>query len=116
MNIIQVKNLNKEFRIKEKERGIKGSIKSVIKPKYKTVKAVNNISFEVEKGEILAFIGPNGAGKSTTIKMLTGILYPTERRNKCNGIRAIKEEKKFIIQNRNSIWTKGTIMDTSNSI
>lgn len=77
MSIIEVKNLNKEFKIKEKEKGIKGSIKAIFKPKYKIINAVNDINFSVEKGEILAFIGPNGAGKSTTIKMLTGILYPT---------------------------------------
>ena len=77
MSIIKVKNLSKEFKIKEKENGIKGSIKNIIKPKYKVIKAVDNISFEVEKGEIVAFIGSNGAGKSTTIKMLTGILYPS---------------------------------------
>ena len=77
MSIIKVKNLSKEFKIKEKENGIKGSIKNIIKPKYKVIKAVDNISFEVEKGERVAFIGPNGAGKSTTIKMLTGILYPS---------------------------------------
>ena len=77
MNAIEVKNLSKKFRIKEKEKGLKGSVKSIFKPKYKIVEAVKNINFNVEKGEILAFIGPNGAGKSTTIKMLTGILYPT---------------------------------------
>ena len=76
MGIIEVKKLSKTFKIKIKEKGLKGSLKSIAKPKYKTIKAVNNISFEVEKGEVLAFIGPNGAGKSTTIKMLTGILYP----------------------------------------
>jgi ABC-2 type transport system ATP-binding protein len=76
MEAITVKQLSKTFRVKVKEKGLKGSIKSIIKPKYKTIKAVDDISFQVEKGEILAFIGPNGAGKSTTIKMLTGILYP----------------------------------------
>lgn len=75
MYTIEVKNLSKEFKVKVKEKGLKGSLKSIFKPKYKKVKAVNNISFNVEKGEIIAFIGPNGAGKSTTIKMLTGILY-----------------------------------------
>jgi ABC-2 type transport system ATP-binding protein len=77
MSIIEVKGLNKKFKVKEKEKGIKGSLKSIIKPKYKTINAVNDINFNVEQGEMLAFIGPNGAGKSTTIKMLTGILYPT---------------------------------------
>lgn len=95
MNIIEVKNLNKEFKIKEKEKGIKGSIKSIIKPKYKTINAVENISFAIGKGEILAFIGPNGAGKSTTIKMLTGILYPTSGEIMVNGINSSKERKKL---------------------
>ncbi len=95
MNIIEVKNLSKKFKIKEKEKGIKGSLKSIIKPKYKTINAVNNINFTVEKGEILAFIGPNGAGKSTTIKMLTGILYPTSGQIEVNGIDPSKERKKL---------------------
>ncbi len=56
MTIIKVDHLYKTFRIKEKEKGFKGSLKAIFKPKYKTIKAVNNISFEVEKGEIIAFI------------------------------------------------------------
>lgn len=76
MSVIEVKNLCKTFRVKKKEKGLKGSFKSLWNPNYKKVEAVQNISFEVEKGEMIAFIGPNGAGKSTTIKMLTGILYP----------------------------------------
>ena len=95
MNIINVKNLNKKFKIKEKEKGIKGSLKSIVKPKFKTIDAVNDISFSVEKGEILAFIGPNGAGKSTTIKMLTGILYPTSGEIEVDGINPSKERKKL---------------------
>ena len=83
MNVIEVKHLSKTFKVKLKEKGLKGSLKSIIKPKYKTVEAVKNVSFNVEKGEVIAFIGPNGAGKSTTIKMLTGILYPDNR--KCAG-------------------------------
>ena len=74
MAIIEVKNLSKDFKVKIKEKGLKGSLKAFIKPKYKIIKAVKNISFEVEEGEMIAFIGPNGAGKSTTIKMMTGIL------------------------------------------
>lgn len=75
--IIEVKKLNKIFEIKQKKAGLQGSLSSLFKPEYKKVAAVDNISFSVDEGEIVAFIGPNGAGKSTTIKMLTGILYPT---------------------------------------
>jgi len=76
MDAIAVNQLSKTFRVKVKDKGLKGSLKSILKPSYRTIKAVDQISFTVEEGEILAFIGPNGAGKSTTIKMLTGILYP----------------------------------------
>lgn len=95
MSIIEVKNLSKTFKVKEKDKGIKGSIKSIFKPKYKNKKAVNNISFNIEKGEILAFIGPNGAGKSTTIKMLTGILYPSGGSISVAGIDPTKDRKKL---------------------
>lgn len=95
MAIIEVKNLSKDFKVKLKSKGFKGSLKSIVKPSYKTVKAVKNIGFEVEKGEIIAFIGPNGAGKSTTIKMLTGILYPDKGDIKILGIDPRKERKKL---------------------
>ena len=95
MTIIEVKNLSKTFKIKQKDKGIKGSIKSIFKPKYKEKKAVNNISFNIEKGEILAFIGPNGAGKSTTIKMLTGILYPSKGDISISGTNPQTERKQL---------------------
>lgn len=62
MAIIEVNKLSKTFKVKLKEKGLKGSLKSIIKPKYKTIHAVKNISFEIEKGEMIAFIGPNGEG------------------------------------------------------
>ncbi len=117
MKIIEVKNLNKKFKIKEKEKGIKGSIKSIFKPKYKTINAVDDISFSVEEGEILAFIGPNGAGKSTTIKMLTGILYPTSGDMMVNGINPSKERKKLaytigtVFGQKEQLWTHLTPYD-----
>ena len=58
MAIIEVKNLSKTFKVKLKEKGLKGSLKSMFKPKYKLVKAVKNVNFSVEKGEMIAFIGP----------------------------------------------------------
>ena len=95
MNVIEVKNLNKEFKTRVKEKGFKGNIENIFKPKYKVKKAVNNISFSVEKGEVVAFIGPNGAGKSTTTKMLTGILYPSSGDISVMGINPVKERKKL---------------------
>ena len=64
MAIIEVNKLSKTFKVKIKEKGLKGSLKSMFKPKYKTIKAVKDISFEVEKGEIIAFIGPNKREKT----------------------------------------------------
>ena len=84
---ICVENLKKTFVIKSG---------GIIKAKKKTeVKAVEDVSFSVEKGEIVAFIGPNGAGKSTTIKMLTGIIQPTEGKIEVAGFNPSKDRKKL---------------------
>lgn len=78
-NIIEVSGLKKEFRVPQKEKeGLIASIKSLFRRKYKDVQAVKGIDFHVRRGEIRGLIGPNGAGKSTTIKVLSGILHPTE--------------------------------------
>lgn len=117
MAVIEVKKLCKNFKTKEKEKGLKGSIKAIIKPKYKTKKAVNNISFEVEKGEVIAFIGPNGAGKSTTIKMLTGILYPDKGSINILGYNPTKDRKKLsyeissVIGQKEQLWLHLTPYD-----
>lgn len=95
MSIIEVNNLSKIFRVKIKEAGLKGSMKSVFAPAYREIQAVNKISFQVEKGEILAFIGPNGAGKSTTIKMLTGILHPTNGSIEVLGMNPASQRKQL---------------------
>ena len=95
MAVITVKNLSKDFKVKIKEKGLKGSLKSLVKPNYKIIKAVKNISFSVEKGEMIAFIGPNGAGKSTSIKMMTGILYPNKGEIDVLGLDPRKNRKKL---------------------
>ena len=116
-NVIEVKKLSKSFKVKIKEKGFIGSLKSIVKPKYKTIKAVNNISFNVEKGEIIAFIGPNGAGKSTTIKMLTGILYNTKGSISVMGIDPTKKRKKLayeigtVFGQKEQLWTHLTPYD-----
>ena len=95
MSAIHVENLSKVYRTRIKEEGLKASFKALFKPVYKEVQAVDDISFTVEQGEILAFIGPNGAGKSTTIKMLTGILHPTSGRISVLGLDPAEERKKL---------------------
>lgn len=95
MALITAKDLCKTFRVKGKEPGLKGSLKAIFAPQYREVEAVRNLNLEVEKGEMLAFIGPNGAGKSTTIKMLTGILYPTAGKINVLGLDPTKDRKKL---------------------
>ncbi|MFN2152046.1 MAG: ATP-binding cassette domain-containing protein [Anaerolineales bacterium] len=78
MSAINVENLTKIFKIPKKEPGLGGAIKGLFAPKFEHKTAVDHITFQLEPGEIVGYIGVNGAGKSTTIKMLTGILRPTE--------------------------------------
>lgn len=117
MNVIEINNLSKNFKVKIKEKGFKGSLKSIVKPKYKIVNAVNNINLNIEKGEMVAFIGPNGAGKSTTIKMLTSILYPDEGNIKVMNIDPIKNRKELAYQigtvfgQKEQLWTHLTPYD-----
>lgn len=77
MPIIEAKNLYKEFKVYKRNSGLLDTAKSLFHREFEIKKAVENVSFSVDKGELVGYIGPNGAGKSTTIKMLTGILYPT---------------------------------------
>lgn len=117
MPIIEVKKLSKTFKVKLKDKGLKGSLKAIIKPKYKKIEAVKNISFEIEKGEVVAFIGPNGAGKSTTIKMMTSILYPDKGSIKILGLDPARDRKKLaynigtVFGQKEQLWTHLTPYD-----
>jgi ABC-2 type transport system ATP-binding protein len=85
MPAIEVNHLKKTFLSKRKTEGLKGSLRSIMKPEYQSIEAVRGLSFSMEPGELLGFIGPNGAGKSTTIKILTGILFPSSGEAKVLG-------------------------------
>ena len=95
MKIISVKNLSKTFKKPIRDEGLKGMIKALFSRKYEEVRAVDDISFEIEKGEIVGYIGANGAGKSTTIKMMCGILYPTAGSVTVNGMDFEKDRQKI---------------------
>ena len=117
MQAIKVEDLSKTFRIKRKEKGMRGSVKAIFHPQMEAIHAVNGVSFAVEEGEMLAFIGPNGAGKSTTIKMLTGILYPDGGCVKVLGIDPTKKRKQLAYQigtvfgQKEQLWTHLTPYD-----
>ena len=94
---IVISNLSKKFTFPVKSASA-GWFKNMFSPEIRTVAAVDDISFSVAKGERIAFIGPNGAGKSTTIKMLTGILFPTSGKISILGLNPAKDRKKLAYQ------------------
>ena len=118
MNMIHVKNLSKTFKVPIRDSGLRASIKSFFKRKYKYVKAVDDISFDIKKGEIVGYIGPNGAGKSTTIKMLAGILNPDDGEILINGMIPTRDRVKYtkeigvVFGQRSQLWWDIPVEDT----
>lgn len=93
---ITVRNLKKHYLTYEKEKGIFGALKSFFTRKKKIIKAVDGISFSLEKGELVGFIGQNGAGKTTTLKCLSGVLYPDEGKIDVLGYFPFERKKEFL--------------------
>lgn len=96
MAVIEVRNLTKDYHIAKKGKGLKGTLKNLVKNEKMTIHAVNELNFTIKKGEIVAFIGPNGAGKSTTVKMMSGILTPTGGEVLINGKNAQKNRREVV--------------------
>lgn len=94
--IIDVQNICKTFKITKRAKGFKGTLKNVFHPEHEYKKAVDNISFKINEGEMVGFIGPNGAGKSTTVKMLSGILYPDSGDINIAGYIPHKQRKEYV--------------------
>lgn len=97
-SIISVAQLSKTFEVPEREAGLKAALKSLFRRKTRAVKAVDQISFQIERGEVVGFLGPNGAGKTTTLKILSGLLYPTGGEARVLGFLPEKREKEFLSQ------------------
>ena len=94
--MIEVQGIKKYYKIAKRDKGLLQTMRGLINRKYEIKKAVDDISFQIKKGEIVGFIGPNGAGKSTTIKMLSGILYPDEGTLRVNGYIPYKQRKQYV--------------------
>jgi ABC-2 type transport system ATP-binding protein len=118
MAYIEVNNLKKIYKVINKKKGFLSSIRSFVNPEYKQISAVNNIGFQIEKGESVGFIGPNGAGKSTTVKMLSGILVPTSGTINIGGLIPYKDRKRYtknigvVIGQRTQLWWDLPVSDT----
>src|SRR5438876_5027834 len=95
---IHVRNLTRVFRVHEREEGMLATLGSVFRRSFKDVPAVQDVSFEIEEGEVVGFLGPNGAGKTTTLKMLSGLLYPTSGEVRVLGHVPSRREKPFLRQ------------------
>lgn len=94
--MIEVRNLMKTYMTHERGHTLREVAKNLIRRPMKEVHAVNDLSFTVEKGEMVAFLGPNGAGKSTTLKMLTGVLHPTSGEVLALGLIPWKQRRDYV--------------------
>jgi len=110
MNVISVSHLKKYYQVYEKESGFFGSVKSLFSRKYETVKAVDDVSFDIREGELVGFIGPNGAGKTTTLKCLSGLLYPTGGKLSVLGYTPFERKNEYlkkialVMGQKNQLW------------
>jgi len=96
MPMITTTDLRKEFRVHQKEPGLRGALSGLVNRRFSTVEAVKGISIAIEEGELVGFIGPNGAGKTTTLKMLSGLLHPTSGEATVMGYTPWHRERLFL--------------------
>ncbi|MBI3694123.1 MAG: ATP-binding cassette domain-containing protein [Acidobacteria bacterium] len=107
---VQAEGLTKDFRTFQRKEGIRGAIENLFVRQYQTVRAVDKVSFRIQPGEMVGYIGPNGAGKSTTVKMLTGILAPTEGTALVNGFVPYRDRTRYtrtigvVFGQRTQLW------------
>ncbi len=108
--MIKVDNLYKIYTYKKKDLGLRGSLKNFVHNKHQEKIAVNKISFQIDDGEIVGFLGPNGAGKTTTLKMLSGIMFPTDGYAEVSGYvpwegkNEFKRNISIVLGQKNQLW------------
>src|SRR6516225_1020049 len=110
MPIIEATGLSKTYRVAQKKEGFLGAVRGLVRRQYKEVRAVVDVSFRIEPGEMVAFLGPNGAGKTTTLKMLSGLIYPTRGAATVLGFTpwdrpdAFRRSFSLIMGQKNQLW------------
>lgn len=97
-SVIIVKELSKHYQVPTRQAGLRAAFTSLFHRTYRTVKAVEQISFSIEPGEVVGFLGPNGAGKTTTLKMLSGLLHPTSGEARVLGYAPFQRTPAFLQQ------------------
>ena len=95
---IRVRNLVKHYQVADREGGLRASLRSVVRRRHRVVRAVDDISFDVQPGEIVGFLGPNGAGKTTALKLLSGLLHPTAGEATVLGFTPWGRRREFLSQ------------------
>ena len=110
MPIIEADGLTKTYRVFQKKEGLLGALRGLVRREYKEVRAVADVSFAIEPGEMVAFLGPNGAGKTTTLKMLSGLIYPTAGDARVLGFvpwqrqDAFRRQFSLVMGQKNQLW------------
>ena len=94
--MIRADGLKKHFKVHKRPPGLGAALRSLVRRKYETVKAVDGVSFRIERGERVGFLGPNGAGKTTALKMLTGLIHPTAGRVEVAGHVPVRRQAAFL--------------------
>src|SRR5437763_14852141 len=110
MPIIAAQGLTKTYRVVQKKPGLRSALRNLFRREYKEVHAVDQVSFAIEPGEMVAFLGPNGAGKTTTLKMLAGLIYPSTGKAQVLGYipwnrpDAFRRQFSLVMGQKNQLW------------
>ena len=116
--IVEMKDVYKLFRVTQRRPGLWGSLQNLVRPRFREVRAVDGVSFTLQRGELVGYLGPNGAGKSTTIKMLTGLLVPSGGEVVVNGFVPWRDRSRYVARigavfgQRTTLWWDLPVIDS----
>ncbi|MFN9426634.1 MAG: ATP-binding cassette domain-containing protein [Cyanobacteriota bacterium] len=96
MAILRAERLSKQFRVADKQPGLGGTLRHLVRRRWRVVDAVREVSFTIEPGEMVGFLGHNGAGKTTTLKMLSGLIHPSSGVADVGGLEPRRRQRRFL--------------------